>query len=244
MKNIILLFSIIILTSCGAIDKNVKYGKLDLQTKMSETVFLDPLTEGRNTIYIKTTNTSGQRDIDIHGQIAGSLISKGYNIVKDASKAHYVLNVNVLRLGSLKDGEDPFMPLQGGGISDSVAGTAMVGAGLGAVATNDRSGALAGALIGAGIGYLSDAMVKVVSYNVVTDVQILERNYNSPITKKVRTKSKKSETGYIEEEYTEESKWKKYNTRIITAAARTNLKFEEISAQLQQAISSSIAGIF
>ena len=53
------------LHGCSAIDKSIKHGKLDVQTRMSETVFLDPVAENKRTVVLQIRNTSDKKDLNI-----------------------------------------------------------------------------------------------------------------------------------------------------------------------------------
>jgi methionyl-tRNA synthetase len=67
IKNFILAITVAVLvTGCSAIDKQIKHGKLDVQTKMSETVFLDPVCDSKKTVLIQIRNTSDKQDLNIY----------------------------------------------------------------------------------------------------------------------------------------------------------------------------------
>ena len=68
---------------------------LDVQTKMSDTVFLDPVGPDKKTIFVQIRNTS-DRSFDIEGAIVSALVARGYRVTQDPDAAHFRLLGNVL----------------------------------------------------------------------------------------------------------------------------------------------------
>lgn len=84
-------------TGCAATVTALKYKDLEVQTKMSETIFLEPVSPAERTVWIEVKNTSDQ-DVDL-SPLAGMLQAKGWKVVQDPDAAHYRLQVNVLYVG-------------------------------------------------------------------------------------------------------------------------------------------------
>jgi hypothetical protein len=99
IKNFLLLILCSLLVSCGAVHKSVKHGKLETQTKMSETIFLDPVSDDKKTIYIQIRNTSDKKDLNIADQLKSNLLIKGYRVVDNLDKAQFILQANILQVG-------------------------------------------------------------------------------------------------------------------------------------------------
>ena len=68
-----------------------------LQTKatMSQSIFIDPVSKSKQTIFVALRNTSGQ-EINLESKILQKLQSKGYIVVDDPDKANFILQANVL----------------------------------------------------------------------------------------------------------------------------------------------------
>ena len=241
MKNkIINIFSLILcvyfLQSCSAIDKQIENGKLDVTTKMSDTIFLDPVSSDKMTVLVKIRNTS---DYDISGmtkEIMESLIADGYKIVKNPDDAHYILQANILQVGLVKDPNMLMTSLSRGygtSIGYIVATSSSRGASLGEAA--------AGALIGGAVEYIVNKAVKVHCYSITTDIQISEKS--APIEVAVKSTSKQGKNS-SKLKYSEKTERKKYQTRIISFATKTNLKFEEAEPVIINGLVKSISGIF
>jgi hypothetical protein len=235
-----MIFLVSFLTSCSAIDKEIKHGKLEVLTKMSDTIFLDPVGGAKRTIFVKIMNTSGYDISHIEKEIRSALEAKDYRIVHDHEQAHYILQANILQVGKVKDGDMAFGSLHGGY-------GAVLGAGVVMASSDNPSlgGAIGGALIGSAVEYLADAAVQVCYYSITTDIQISEKASMADVKIKSDTSHykgrDKSKTSYI---YSDKSDRRKYLTRIVSLAKKTNLKFEDAEPEMTKGLVSSIAGIF
>lgn len=88
--------ALMFLSGCAASEIMISKRNLDVQTKMSETVFLDPVEPDKMTMHIQIRNTSDKDNFDIEGPLKEAMIKKGYRIMADPNKAHYRLQANVL----------------------------------------------------------------------------------------------------------------------------------------------------
>ena len=84
------------LTGCGSLYTSVKKRNLDVQTKMSATVFLEPVTPARRIIYVEIRNTS-DKNLDIKDRITRRLKEAGYRLTNDPDKDNFMLQSNVLQ---------------------------------------------------------------------------------------------------------------------------------------------------
>lgn len=227
------------LFGCSAIDKSIKHGKLDVQTKMSETIFLDPVADNQRTVVLQIRNTSDKRDLDITHAIKTVIQDKGYKIVTDPNKANFMIQANILQVGK-STVEDPFSSLTSG------YGGALAGGTIGHLASinsNNYAGAGIGALAGGLIGTVADAAVQVVNYQMITDLQVSEKANGDVVTESSNAKLKQGTSGSKSSSWSQKSKWKKYQTRIISVARKTNLKFEVALPELKQGLVQSISGL-
>ena len=167
MKKLFLLFACLCLTQCGVVHKSIKYSDLDVQTKMSASVFLDPVSPDKKTVWVQVRNTSDKPSLSVEPAIISSLQRKRYQIVQDPDQAHYILQANVLSVGKIRE-DQAFMSLNGG-FGSAIQGVAG-GAAIGALAGNNSSGGmLAGGLIGGLMGTVADAMAEVMTYMLDLD---------------------------------------------------------------------------
>ena len=226
----------VFLANCSAIDKQIKHGKLDVQTKMSATVFLDPVAECDRTVLLQIRNTSDKKDLDVATEIRSAIQARGYRVVTDPAKAHYMIQANVLQVGKTTD-NDPFGSLASG-YGGAVAG-ALVGGGL----SGHRDGAVGGMIVGGLVGTIADAAVQVVHYRMITDLQLSEKADDAIVRESSTAHFKQGTSGHKKSTWKQKTQWKRYQTRIISVATKTNLKFEKALPELKQGLIQSISGL-
>ena len=148
--------ALIILCSCAATQVALEHKDLDTQTKMSETIFLDPVPKSQKTVYVQVKNTSDQK-MNLTKPIISAIQSHGYKVVNNPNHAHYVLQANVLKVGKMS--RSASQSAIGGGYGSALAG-AGTGVALGALSNNSNA-ALAGGIVGGAIGFAADSLVRV-----------------------------------------------------------------------------------
>lgn len=231
-----------ILVGCSATHTAINKRTLDVQTKMSSTVFLDPVTSDKHTVFLQLRNTSGKPELNLTHCMAEAIESRGYRIVSTPEEAHYLLQTNVLQVGKsdLKSAEQALNQGFGAAFSGGV-----VGAAVGSLGSQRSDYMVVGGLLGAAVSTVADAMVQDVVYSVVADVQLSERVGNSVmVTEKTKSKLKQGTSGIKEVTSTEKINWKRYQTRIVSTANKVNLSFEKAAPELMRGITHSIAGVF
>lgn len=229
-------FLALTMTGCSATHTMIAKRNLDVQTKMSETVFLDPVSSDKRTVFLQLRNTSDKPDLVIEPQIIAAVEKKGYTVVNDPDKAHYLIQANILQVGksNLRDAEGWLSQGYGGAAAGAIAG-AQFGSGKGTAAAG-----IGGALL----GIIGDAMVEDVFFSMITDLQISERaNTGVVVTEAVNSKLKQGTSGFKNVSSTEETNWKRYQTRIVSTANKVNLDFVEAQPVLEQGLVNSISGL-
>jgi hypothetical protein len=88
--------ALLFLSGCAATEVMISKRNLDVQTQMSETVFLDPVGPEKKIMHIQVRNTSDKDNFDIEAPLKEAMIKKGYRITEDPNKAYYRLQANVL----------------------------------------------------------------------------------------------------------------------------------------------------
>lgn len=227
------------LNGCDTLHKSIKHRNLEVQTRMSNTVFLDPTTENK-TLFLQVKNTSDKHDIKIEEDLKQALETKGYKIVSSATKAKYMLQVNILQVDK-NNLEDPFGSARG--VNSGVQG-AVTGGIAGAAMGSSDSSIAAGAVIGGVAGTVADAMVEVVNYSIVADLRISERSIGVFVDEHGKLEAKEGTGGKHVSSWTRKTDWKQYQTRVVSAAKKTNLKFEEALPEIKKGLVNSIAGLF
>ena len=220
--------------SCSTMHTVISKRNLDVQTKMSDTIWLEPAAANEKTVFIQIRNTSG-KNLNIEQKIINILASKGYRIVNDPSEAKYWLQANILKVDKVNlDSDNSF--------SDAV-----LGAGIGGVLGAQRSGgaytAIGWGLAGAAIGTLADALVDDTAYAMVTDILITEKTGRNVQTA-TRNSVKQGNSGSMTSTSSGTSNMEKYSTRVLSTANQVNLNFNSAIPILEDELGKVVGGIF
>ena len=211
-----------------------------VETKMSETVFLDPIDDNKKTVLLQIRNTSDKSGLEIESKIRSAIESKGYRIVNSTQSANIMIQANVLQVGK-STLENPFQALTGGygsGLEGFATGAAIAGA------TGGSGRSMLGIGLITGIGNtILDAAVEVVNFTMITDLQISEKADGEYVSESSDANLKQGTSVYKKSTWEKKTNWKKYQTRIMSVAKKTNLKFEEAEPKLTEGLVKSISGL-
>ncbi len=230
------------LAGCAATTTAISKRNLDVQTKMSASILLDPVEDNQRTVLVQFRNTSDKRDFTIQDEIKAELMAKGYRIVTSPSQAHYILKGNILQVGKSDEAaaEKAFAGGFGGGLEGAV-----LGAGVAGIAGGENSNMAIGGLAGMVAGTVANAMVKDVYYSVITDIELKEKLPEGKMASASTNHNLAQGTsGGTQVSYDESVNYKAYQTRILSSANKVNLKFEEAQPGLKQGLATSVSGIF
>ena len=235
MKTAIVLIFAVQLIGCGSLNTAIKKRDLDVQTKMSESIFLEPVAPEKRIIYVSIRNTTGQ-SLNLKSRIIGTLVSAGYKVTQDPEQANYMLQANMLKLEEtdLRTADQNLDGGFGGAIIGSLAG--------GSSQSKSNTGLILGSLLGTAI----DALVEDVHFTMVTDIQVRERPLKGETVRQSQDAalSQGSSTTVLQSSDSFEVQWKKYRTRVVSTANQVNLKFDEAIPMLENGLAGAIAGIF
>lgn len=204
------------MSGCATMNTAIEKRDLTVESKMSDTIFLEPVAADQKTVFLDIRNTTDQ-DIDIAGmksRMANVLKIKGYSLVANPEDATFLIQENILSAGKVNK-ETPYAAMQsgfGGAAAGSVAGVALSGTGY----SNYGRNAAIGSLIGAGIGLAANALVKDVYYNIVTDIRIRQKVGGNIV---------------------------EHKTRTVTVANKMNLDFVEAKPALEDGLVKTTTGI-
>lgn len=235
-----------LLSGCAATQVAIAKRDLDVQTKMSATIFLDPVAPEQMTVYVQVRNTSDKPELDLSGDIISAVQSKGYRVVQDPKQAHFYLQANVLQVG--KTSPTAIQQQLGGGFGAGmggvVTGVALSGLTGGHNGPSNKT-ALAAGIIGGVADIVAGNMVKDVYYSIVTDVQIKERLEAGKVAMLNSNHVNKQGTSGAESvSYSDQTDMKSYQTRIVSTATKVNLEFTEAAPALRSGLSRALAGLF
>jgi len=234
--HLMVITSIIALSGCSAMHTAIKKRNLDVQTKMSATIFLDPVPASKRTVFLQLRNTSDKQSLNFLSPITSAIRAKGYKVVDDPDTAHYWIQANILKVGKsdLRESQQMLAQGYGGAVAGAVVG-AQFGSGKGAVGMG---------MLGAAAGLVGDALVDDTMFVMITDIQLSEKSKAGVIvTEANNAKLKQGTSGYKNVSSTEQVDRKKYQTRIVSTANKVNLKFKEAQPVLLKGLINSISGL-
>jgi hypothetical protein len=217
------------LGGCAAVSTSVAKRNLDVQTKISTSVFVDPVQRAKRTIYVNIR--SGVMEFDRNAMshaVRDAFVSNasGYTITDDPDEAQYQLNIFVITLekASPTAGEIALKQGYSGDVSAGATAGAIVGSDQGRTMTSMVGGGLLGALGTTA----ANAFVQDVTYLLVADVQVKENAAKGVIVRKdSKINAKLSDSASSTQTVSEISNKKEYRTRIVTTANKVNLDMAE-----------------
>lgn len=235
-----------LLAGCAATSTAVAKRNLDVQTKMTDSIFVEPVAPAQRTIFVEVRNTSDKPDFSIEPAIRSKLENTGYKVVDDPTQAQYMLRANVLQAG--RNSETAAEQAYKGGFGGTLTGAA-VGAGtgflLGKAGGSDTILTVGGALLGAAVGTVADAYVQDVTYTVITDLRVSERAPGSVVVSQSEVQNLgQGSGGTITQSSSTVTDWKHYQTRIVAESNKVNLDWPEAAPEMVDGLTRSIAGIF
>lgn len=232
----------VLLASCAAMQVALEKKDLKVETKMSDTIFLDIENQAERTVFIDIKNTS-DKELDIKPLVISKLQANGYRVTTNPKEAFYILQGNVLYVGQADPSALRTAVAAGyGGMFAGALGGALIGG-----AAGGGSGALYGAGIGglvfAGAEMIAGSLVKDVTYTIVTDLMISERSKEA-VEQTVQSDLQQGRGSSIRQSSRTTAERKRYQARIASMANQVNLKLEEALPSLTEGLAKSIAGIF
>lgn len=235
------------INGCAATRTLIEKRKLTVETKMSETVFLEPVSPEKRVVYVDIKNTTDKELPGIEYEIKGRIVSSGFTVTEDPNKATFILQANILRVGRT-DLEEANAMLGTGyeGVVEGAVIGGVIGGAIGGDVDEVNKGTVIGGIAGGVAGFLFDALVTDVLFTMVTDVQISERVREGELVYQTQDTdaSQGTATQTKQTSHADDVKWKIYRTRVISVANKANLDFEKAKPHLQAGLVRSIGGIF
>lgn len=234
------------LSGCAAVHTTIAKRELDIQTKTSTAIFVDPVAPERRTVYAEIR--SGVMEFDRKAfnnymRQEFSQNSNGYRLVNnpDAAQYHMMIYVTSLEKTSPTAAEQA---LKRGYVGDVAAG-ARAGMVMGGERGRSGSAAAAGGIAGAIGTTAANAFVQDVLFMLVADVKITEKTRKGVIVRKdTQISAKVSDAGASTQRVSEATNRKEYTTRIVTTANKANLKLDEAQPTMFQKTAYAMAGFF
>jgi hypothetical protein len=260
------------LTACSAVHTSVAKRNLDVQTRMSETVYLDPVEPEQRTIFVAIRNTSAEYHLPLADDVQAFMRQRGYQLVNSPLSAQYWLQVNVRTV--LKERPDVVLAQEYGMTPEEtqallhpgmapppapetpeqrnarMAGNAAVYVDT-SVGTNvdgkDIARALVVLAVFAGAEYVGNQLVQDKYYTMLTDVQIAERiapDSEQKVQEYAEHQLRQGDSGAFEQLWQRDTDMRKYQIKVVSFANKANLQWQDAELPLHQGLLRSLAGIF
>ncbi len=232
-----------ILNGCAAVHTSVAKRSLDVQTRMSDAVFLDPVSPDKRDVFVQVRDTSDKPTFDLEGPIRNAISAKGYQVIDDPEAAQFKLQAQILSVSraSVTAAEAALNGSYGAPLAGIVAG-ATVGVATGGSTQNM---AVAGAIVGGLVETVVNAAVQDVFFVAITDVQISQKA-RAGVTgqRDLQVDASQGIGGSEITTFSEVTDEKRYRTRVMSTANKVNLKYEEAAPELNAGLTRVLAGLF
>ncbi len=227
------------LVGCAATQTALEHHTLEANTKLSKTIFLDPVAPSQKTVFVSVKNTS-EESLTIEKPLAQALTERGYRVVTNPAQAHYMIQANIRKVGKMSHSASE--NALGGGYGSALAGAAS-GAAIGSFGNSNTM--LGGGIAGGLVGLAADSLVKDVNYTVVTDVQISERVGKGVTVQEHFTSALENGTSSgTYQTSSNQTNYKHYRTRVVSDANKVNLSFKDARPALEQGLVRTLSGLF
>lgn len=217
-------------SGCSAIHTSTAKKHLNVQTKMSESIFLEPVAPEKRIVYVQIRNTSDKPNLYVAEAVKKGIRANGYQITDNPEIANFWLQANILQVGQRND--DDFSGADG----------ALTGAAIGSTMGNG-DGKVAMAVAGALLATMIDASVHDTYYTMITDIRISQRT-KAMVTESQHSSMNQGTSGKQMTKSTEQTHWKRYQTRIVSVANKANLQFEEAQPALINGLTQNLSNLF
>jgi len=235
-----------LLSGCAAVHTSIAKRNLDVQTRMSDAVFLDPVSPDKRTVFVQVRNTSDKPDFDLESPIKNAIAAKGYQVIHDPDAAHFKLQAQILSVSktSVTAAEAALHGGYGAPLTGIVAG-ATAGVATGGSAQNMAVAGVAGAVVGGLVETAGNAAVQDVFFVAITDVQISQKA-RAGVTgqRDLQVDASQGIGGSETTTFSEVTDEKRYRTRVMSSANKVNLRYEEAAPELGAGLTRVVAGLF
>lgn len=233
--------AVVTLSGCAATGTAISKRTLDVQTKMTDSVFMDPAAPQDMRVLVQIRNTSDKPNFTIQREIESALVQRGYTIERDPNRAVFMLQANILQVGKTDPtaAEKMYASGYGGGLE----GVAIGAAGAYALGANRGADIAAVGLVAGAASLIANNLVKDVYYSVITDIQVSRRSEGT-VRMRGNQNLQQGTSGTEQITYERETNWIRYRTRIMSSANKMNLKWEEAEPDLVAGLTQSISGMF
>jgi hypothetical protein len=233
-----------VISGCAAVHTSIAKRNLDVQTRISSAIFVDPVSREKRTVYVNIRSAVMEFDRRAFKQFVIEEFNhndNGYRVIDNPEEAQFHMSVYVTKLEKTSPtAAEKALHRRGGG---DVMGGVILGAN---IASDSRGrGSVGGAILGAIGVTAANALVQDVLFLLVADVSIKERSAQGVIVRKdSKLSTKEGDSGSTTQRASEATDLKEYRTRIVTTANKANLVIEEAQPLMFQKTAFAMSSFF
>lgn len=237
------------MVGCSAMNTAMKKQDLDVESKTSYSIVLEPIALEERVVYARVKDLSGNSmRKEMQKILNKTLIDEGITVTSDPKKANLMLNASIISASKTTREESERALI--GGYSGGLEGALALG-GIAAATGGDGGNIASLGLAGAAVGFLADTLIDDVYYTFILDVQLREKPLNGDsIANSTKNQSAKglstSNSATLSQNSSSVTRgdnfnWIVYETRIVTTANQMNLDIKEAIPEVQNKTASTLA---
>lgn len=244
--------AMLLMTGCGAsfskVGEDISGNKVAVtkkdvhaKTKMSDSVFLEPVAPKDQIIYFKFRSTADE-ELNVDSKIRAKFEQMGFKVTRNPKEANFMVQANFLKVGEMDEAEQKGYLNQG--YTSAAIGAATLG-GISMLGNGSHRGSMAAAGVGLLAGLAYNALkVEDIHFALVTDVEIRQRLAEGETGVQHDTAAnKQGMSASNNQSFTNKNvQWKTYRTRIVSSAYGPGLEFPVAQPFLEDGMVKAIAG--
>lgn len=205
-------------------------GNVSLSTKMSSSIFLQPVPPQDKIVYVSVRNTSTATGLNFRNELISEVIGEGYRVTDNPQEANFMVMSNVLFIGEMTHSYTAAGALAGG------FGGALIGS-----RYNSGTSTLVGGGLGALAGGIIGSMFSQKHYMMVVDIQVEQRRAGTYTTSS--TSASQGTASTVTTYNAGVRNWAIYRDRVVSQASAMNLNFASAEPLLKNQMAHSIANL-
>ncbi|HEU0198465.1 MAG TPA: complement resistance protein TraT [Nevskiaceae bacterium] len=249
-------------TACSTLTTAVEHRNLQVSTRLSSSLFMDPVPPADRSVYVQVQNTNDKGNFGLGPALEAAIEAQGWTVVSNADAADVILQVGVLQAGKIKTTMLQSALVGGYG---SVLGTAAVGAGAAALSGANIT-VIGGTALGLGTAdYVGGLLVKDETFSAIADVRVMQRELPGQIVTlnsksatrtpvplvqatpaTAGTPAAAGSTAAVTPVHAAPpaAKYKIQQTRVACFVNRTNLRWADAMPAIRLGLVNTLAGLF
>lgn len=230
---------ILSLSGCTTMSTYFAHKDLTVNSKMSESIFIDPVPDNQKLVYIQVKNTTTENLDGLKTKLSDDLSKNGWHVTTSVDKAYSMIQVNVLQAGEAKNPDAVWQSVSSGW--GNVMAGGLTGVATGALTGNYAAGAAVG--VGAGVAdWVGSKFVQDKAFSVITDIQV-SRKVDGKVSQTTKAALSQGSATQTTQSYHETTNWIRYRTRVGTVADKVNLTFDEAKPVIEAQQAKEISGV-